>query len=199
MRIARSSVCSTHFRAPRRGHRRSDRRRVHLRPRRARVARSAGAHSSVRLDADSARRRRQCGEQRRRARRPHADRRAHGKGRGRQAPSCEPRPRQHTRPVEPAGILHAGEDAHSRRRRAHGQTADRAHRSRRLERLRCEEPGGIHARGAEGGCRVRRDSDVGLRHRPRDAGAGRGAQSARRRPSAAPGLFPSSSIHATTC
>ena len=52
--------------------------------------------------------------------------------------------------LEPARLLHAGQDAHPRRRRAHGQTADRPHRSGGLERLRCEDAGGIHARGGEG-------------------------------------------------
>ena len=76
------------FRATPRGrHRRSDRRRVHLRPRGARVARSAGADPSIRLHADSARRRGQRGEQRGRARRPHAHRRR-SQARTRRASAC---------------------------------------------------------------------------------------------------------------
>ena len=82
--ITPRSSCSTHFRAPRRGDRRSDRRRVHLRPCGARLARGAGADSSIRLDGDRARRRGQRRKQRRRARR-HARRSSASPGKTRRA------------------------------------------------------------------------------------------------------------------
>ena len=68
-------------------------------------------------------------------------------------------------------ILHACEDENSGRRRAHGETANRANRPRCVERARREKPKRVRARRVEGGGRVRRDSAVGLRDRPRDARA----------------------------
>ena len=66
---AACSRSSTRSPGARRGLRRSDRRRVHLRRDRARLARGAGPDPQLRLDRDRAGRRRQRREQRRRARR----------------------------------------------------------------------------------------------------------------------------------
>ena len=41
--------------------------------------------------------------------------------------------------LRPRRLSHAGQDADSRRRRPHGQAADRPHRSRGVDRLRCED------------------------------------------------------------
>ena len=108
-----------------------DRRRVHLRPRRARVARSAGADPRVRLDRDRAGRRRQRRQQRRRARR-RARRWSAWSAATSRAGGCSRRCTarvDRAALVRPARLPHAGQDAHPRRRHPLGQAAGGAHRS----------------------------------------------------------------------
>ena len=74
------------------------------------------------------------------------------------------------RPGSAARLSHADQDAHPRRRRALGQAAGRADRSRRVAR-RCRWPiAGDRVAAGVGGGTVRRPARVRLRHRPRHAG-----------------------------
>ena len=117
-------------RHPRRRLRRPDRRRVHLRRDRARVARGAGADPQLRLDRDRAGRRRQRREQRRRARRHPVAIGVAGATSRRAGCSSDARPRRRPQRRRAARLPHADEDAHPRRRHSLGQAAGRAHRSR---------------------------------------------------------------------
>ena len=135
---------------PRRRARRSDRRRVHLRPRRPRVARGAGPDPRVRLDRDRARRRRQRRQQRRRARRRRQRSSASSAATSR-AGGCSTRcarARRRRGVVRAARLSHAGQDAHPRRRRPLGQAAGRAHRSRPRARRSPTPTGAAIARAA---------------------------------------------------
>ncbi len=87
------------------GDRRPDRRRVHLRPRRAPVARGARADPSVRLHADRAGRRRQCRQQRGGARRASATSSASaGQRRGGHAPAVASLARRRHKGIASAGV-----------------------------------------------------------------------------------------------
>ena len=141
--------------------RRSDRRRVRLRPHRPRVARSAGVDPRIRRHRDRARRRRQRREQRRQPRRRGA---AGVAGRPRRT---GPPPVQgaaahcRARGLEPAGRLsHAGQDPHPRRRHSLGEAAGGAHRS--LYRASRSPTRSAHAGRARGHDSAITDADAVL-------------------------------------
>ncbi len=118
---------------PARRGRRPRRRRVHLRPGRSRVARSARADSQVRLDGNRARRRRQrrAATPRRSAPRVRVVGVVGRDSAGDRLLGALPARADVQRRGPRQRLRDAGQDAHPRRRRALGQAAGRADRPRR--------------------------------------------------------------------
>ena len=161
------------FGASCRGHRGFDCRRIHLRARCARLARSAGPHSSIRRDRNRAGWRGQRCKQRRRIGRPRTPDWSCWKGRGR-GNECEPRlqgvdtkallrPDGYCTPVKTrilAGGVHTAKQQIVRIDRVVSSELD----ARRPKRVRSCVP-------LEGGGRLRGNAPVGLWDRSRDPGA----------------------------